>query len=117
MASCPIFWEPWCPFSEAYVPRLQQLHADRPDSSVQIVGLTFANAQSTGETFLELGLTGYPSAVALKDGHVVFEGHPDLITPAFLAGLEREIALPSGPWSIRLIPTIPSGNGSADSVR
>jgi len=116
--SIVIFWEPWCPFSEAYVPELQKLHADRPDSSVQFVGLTslsqdsteeqalgfiesagltFANAQSTGETFRELGFTGYPSAVALKGGHVVFKGHPDLITPAFLAGLEREIALPSGP--------------------
>jgi len=102
-----VFWEPWCPYTYAYVPQLQQLY-DTYGEQLQFVGmtsvnrgsseqmaldfidsneLTFRNARYDGQIFKDFGFTGYPAAVAIRDGQVVWKGHPNRITPAFLDGL------------------------------
>jgi len=102
-----IFWESWCPFCYQFAPRLQGLH-DTYGKQIQFVGLTslthdgtdeqalnfidtngltFRNGLYDGDAFSDLGFTGYPAAMAIKDGQIVWKGHPARITPSFLDGL------------------------------
>jgi thiol-disulfide isomerase/thioredoxin len=90
-----VFWEVWCGYCRREVPKLQALHTE--DNGVEVVGLTrmtkgvhedkvveFIEAQgvsypigvSTGELARALEVRGIPAAALVKDGIVVWRGHP-----------------------------------------
>jgi tetratricopeptide (TPR) repeat protein len=89
-----VFWEPWCPFSQLYVPGVQEIQS-RYEGSIEVLGLTGLTKNSTEEQAVEfiernrltfpnatndrrvisnLGYTGTPNAVVLKDGDIVWKG-------------------------------------------
>jgi tRNA A-37 threonylcarbamoyl transferase component Bud32/tetratricopeptide (TPR) repeat protein len=101
------FWESWCPYCQMYISRLQGLLSD-DESPLQVIGMTslnggmhqddaesfiernelgFPSAVYDGKVFDDLGFTGWPSAVALREGSIVWKGHPARISKAFLEGL------------------------------
>jgi thiol-disulfide isomerase/thioredoxin/serine/threonine-protein kinase RIO1 len=102
-----IFWEPWCPYCYQFAPRMQGLyeaygkqvqfvgltslsHDDTEEQALNFIdsnGLTFRNGLYDGEAFTDFGFMGYPGAMAIKNGQIVWKGHPARITPSFLEGL------------------------------
>ena len=102
-----VYWESWCPFSQIYLPGVQRLYS-RYEASVQVLGVTgqtkrtteeqsvdfiernqlsFPNAKAERSNLREIGFTGTPAVVALKDGTVVWRGHPTNVSEQFLDGL------------------------------
>jgi thiol-disulfide isomerase/thioredoxin len=101
-----VFWEVWCPHCKEEVPKLQQTYAEYAPKGLQMVGvtkmtkgvtedqvtafvhdqhLTYAIAKEGGAGTSEYyGVKGIPAAVVIKDGTVVWRGHPARITPAML---------------------------------
>jgi len=103
------FWESWCPYCQLYISKLDGL-LTKEDSSLQVIGMTslnygmqvddaesfierndlgFPSAVYDGKVFADLGFDGWPSAVAIHEGNIVWKGHPDKISRAFLEGLVR----------------------------
>jgi tRNA A-37 threonylcarbamoyl transferase component Bud32/thiol-disulfide isomerase/thioredoxin len=101
------FWESWCPYCQLALSKLEGLLTE-DGSPLQVIGMTslnggmneddaksfiernhldFPNAVYAGKIFDELGLTGYPTAVALHEGNIVWKGHPEGISKVFLEGL------------------------------
>jgi hypothetical protein len=88
------------------LPKLEALRGEQ-EGNLQLIGLTalygqekddaewfivrnklgFPNAIFEGDVFKDLGFTGIPMAVAVREGKVVWKGHPDGISEAFLEGL------------------------------
>jgi tetratricopeptide (TPR) repeat protein len=104
-----LFWESWCPYSQLYISRLNGLLAE-DESNLQVIGMTslsygrhedaaesfierndlgFPSAVYDGKVFEDLGLTGWPWAVAVHEGNIVWKGFPDEISRVFLEGLAR----------------------------
>ncbi len=103
------FWESWCPYCQLYLSRLDGLltedgfplqvigmtslnggmREDDAESFIQRNDLGFSSAIYDGKVFDDLGFDGVPAAVALYEGNVVWKGHPDRISKAFLEGLAR----------------------------
>lgn len=101
-----VFWEPWCPHSQAALPQLQQLHAALHDEGLDMLGLTRLTRDSTQEdamsliaeheiTFplaIEAGraasdhfrVGAVPAAVLLAQGEVLWRGHPATLTESML---------------------------------
>jgi non-specific serine/threonine protein kinase/serine/threonine-protein kinase len=106
-----LFWESWCPYCQLYLSRLESLRAGL-EPRLQVIGLTslfdgtreaadlfvernalsFPNAVYDGEVFRELGFEGWPSALALWEGKIVWRGNPSEITRSFLEGLAGQRA-------------------------
>ncbi|MFH1502737.1 MAG: protein kinase [Candidatus Eisenbacteria bacterium] len=105
-----LFWESWCPYSQLFLARLEHLRTD-VGSPLQVIGMTSLNEgrrEDDAESFIErndlhyphavydskvfddLGFTGWPSAMAVRDGNVVWKGYPWEISRAFLDGLVGE---------------------------
>ena len=103
------FWESWCPFCQLYISKLDRL-LTTDESSLQVIGMTslnggmreddaksfierndlgFPNAVYDGKVFDDLGFDGWPTAVALYEGNIVWKGHPVRISEAFLEGLAQ----------------------------
>lgn len=104
-----LFWESWCPYCQLYLSRLEGLRTE-DESPLQVLGVTslnggmreddaesfierndlgFPNAVCDGKVFDDLGFDGWPAAVALHEGNVVWKGNPSEISKAFLEGLVR----------------------------
>lgn len=98
-----VFWEVWCPHCVRELPRLRDL--DELDG-IEVVGLTrltrdategqvakfvaehdigYAIGRDTHGLFERFGFRGVPAAVAVRDGAVVWQGHPATLTDADLA--------------------------------
>jgi thioredoxin-like negative regulator of GroEL len=92
-----VFWEEWCPHCKREVPKLQSLYSGLKDDGLQVVGLTkitrsateekveaFINqsnvaypiAKENGELSRYFNVSGIPAAAVIKDGKVVWRGHP-----------------------------------------
>ncbi|MFT5686791.1 MAG: serine/threonine protein kinase/thiol-disulfide isomerase/thioredoxin [Myxococcota bacterium] len=94
-----IFWEQWCPHCKREVPALQEVYQTYSNRGLQIIGLTKITKDSTEEKVEEFisekGLTypiakeygggslseyfnvsGIPAAALIKDGEVIWRGHP-----------------------------------------
>jgi len=105
-----VFWESWCPYCQLYLSRLDAL-VTGDESPLQVIGMTslnggmreddaesfiernslgFPSAVCDGKVFEDLGFTGWPVAVAVRDGNIVWKGHPKGVSKAFLEGLARE---------------------------
>jgi thiol-disulfide isomerase/thioredoxin len=100
-----VFWELWCPHCRREVPRIQQLHDKFSPKGFQIVGLTkmtrgktekeimdflaeqkvnYPSAKENGDLSSYFAVSGIPAAVVLKDGKVVWRGHPARINDGMI---------------------------------
>jgi non-specific serine/threonine protein kinase/serine/threonine-protein kinase len=105
-----VWWEPWCPFSQKFVPKFEGFHRSSVDKPVRVIGLTslsrgtteeqardfvqrnefsFANARVDGSCFEKLGFLRVPSAAVVLNGQLVWSGHPEYVTNAFIDALVR----------------------------
>ena len=105
-ATLLVFWEEWCPHCRRELPNLQKVWQENKDKGLNLVGLTKLSRSSTDEKvngiIAEHGLTypigkeragamskhfsvsGVPAAAIVKDGHVVWRGHPARISEEVL---------------------------------
>ncbi len=103
-----VYWEPWCPYSQAFVPGVQSLYSTYEEGALQVVGLvslsqgatskqadwfiernhlSFPNAKVDGKVVRHFDGRAVPAALALHNGEVVWIGHPNMISRSFLDGL------------------------------
>jgi thiol-disulfide isomerase/thioredoxin len=96
-----VFWEEWCPHCRREVPKLQQIYETYKGKGLQLVGLTKVNRSSTDDsvkTFIAeskvtypiakedgslseyFGVSGVPAAAVVKNGKVIWRGHPVRLT-------------------------------------
>lgn len=109
-ATLLVFWEVWCPHCKREVPKLQATHDKYGPKGLNVIGLTkqsknitdtqvtdfMASANVTYPVAKEAagatspskyyGVSGVPAAAVLKDGKVVWRGHPGRITDAMIEG-------------------------------
>ena len=92
-----VFWEEWCPHCKREVPKMQSLYTDLKGEGLQVVGFTKCTRSSTPEkveSFIAekkieypvakedgtlsqyFNVSGIPAAAVIKDGKVVWRGHP-----------------------------------------
>ena len=100
-----VFWEEWCPHCKREVPKMQAYYNDLKGDGLQVVGLTkitrsstdekvssfiadkqitYPVAKETGELTQYFNVSGVPAAAVLKDGKVVWRGHPAQLNEAKL---------------------------------
>ncbi|MCB9766450.1 MAG: TlpA family protein disulfide reductase [Alphaproteobacteria bacterium] len=101
-----VFWEVWCPHCRREVPELQKL-AEKYQGRMDVVGLTkitksateekvtefikeqkvtYAIAKETGDASQEFAVSGIPAAAVVKDGKVVWRGHPGRLNEEMIDG-------------------------------
>jgi len=92
-----VFWEEWCPHCKREVPKLQELYAQYKADGLQMVGLTkitrgstdekvsafisdksvsYPIAKEDGSLSRHFNVSGIPAAAVVKDGKIVWRGHP-----------------------------------------
>ena len=98
-ATLMVFWETWCPHCRREVPKVQATWEKYGDKGLNLVALTKLTKSSTAEkvdAFIEennltypiakekdgslsqrFGVRGIPAAAVVKDGKVVWRGHPN----------------------------------------
>lgn len=102
-----VFWEVWCPHCKREVPKFQEIHEKYKDQGLEVVGLTRLTRSSTEEgvrEFIKQQHVGYPiakengtassyfnvsaipAAAVIKDGKVVWRGHPAGLSETMLEG-------------------------------
>ncbi|MFT7519720.1 MAG: thiol-disulfide isomerase/thioredoxin [Kiritimatiellia bacterium] len=100
-ATIVVFWEVWCPHCKREVPELQVTYDKFKDAGLNVVGLTQLSNDTTEEqvkAFLAenkvsypmakinqdlpsfFKVQGVPAAAVVKDGKIVWRGHPDGLT-------------------------------------
>ncbi len=105
-----IFWESWCPFSQRQVPAFERSSRPFRDRGLTLVGfsqadepegdqrladfirdkeLSFPLAKVTKDPWIYFDIEGVPSAAAIKDGRIVFEGSLSLVTDEFMETLTK----------------------------
>jgi thiol-disulfide isomerase/thioredoxin len=96
-----VFWEIWCPHCKREVPNLQKTYDEYNKKGLQMVGLTKLSRSATKEkvvSFLtesnvtypvakeggalssHFNVSGIPAAAVVKDGKIVWRGHPARLT-------------------------------------
>jgi thiol-disulfide isomerase/thioredoxin len=96
-----VFWEEWCPHCKREVPKMQDIYTRYKPKGLQVVGLTKVTRSSTDESVMEFcraqkvmypiaketgtvsryfNVSGIPAAAAVKDGKVIWRGHPATLT-------------------------------------
>ncbi|MEN0067256.1 MAG: TlpA disulfide reductase family protein [Myxococcota bacterium] len=105
-ATLYVFWEAWCPHCRREVPRLSETYDRFRDKGLGLVGLTEMTRDVSPEdvaTFIEdndvtypiakekaqalskqYGIRGIPAAAMVRDGKVVWRGHPATLTDALI---------------------------------
>jgi thiol-disulfide isomerase/thioredoxin len=92
-----VFWEAWCPHCRDEVPKLEKLWDEYRGKGLQVVGVTritqsatedsvkefiagsgvsYPMAKETGELATYFDVKGIPAVAMVKDGKVVWRGHP-----------------------------------------
>lgn len=100
-----VFWETWCPHCRKAMPVLQTTYEKYKGQGLGVVGFTklsrgstdqavkdfvnknnigFAMAKETGSLSTYFGVNGIPSAAVIKDGIVIWSGHPAAINDGML---------------------------------
>ncbi len=102
-----VFWEVWCPHCRREVPKMEDLHT-RYDGKMQVVGLTkitksateqkvldfireqkvtYPVAKESGQLSQYFNVSGIPAAAIVKDGKIVWRGHPGVLSDGMIEGL------------------------------
>jgi thiol-disulfide isomerase/thioredoxin len=105
-ATLVVFWEVWCPHCKREVPKLEATYEKYKGKGLQVVGLTkitkssteekvqefittekvsYPMAKETGEMSDYFAVSGIPAAAVIKDGKVVWRGHPGRLTDDMIA--------------------------------
>ena len=92
-----VFWEVWCPHCQREVPNLQAMYEKLHPQGLKVVGLTkitksateqgvtdflkeknvtYPIAKEDGSLSEHFGVSGIPAAAVVKDGKVIWRGHP-----------------------------------------
>ncbi|GDX79081.1 hypothetical protein LBMAG42_08920 [Deltaproteobacteria bacterium] len=101
-----VFWEVWCPHCKKEIPELAAREADLKKKGVQVLAFTKVTKSATDETvaaFLKenkvkfpvakekegsmskgFNVSGIPAAALVKDGKVIWRGHPGRLDDATL---------------------------------
>jgi thiol-disulfide isomerase/thioredoxin len=100
-----VFWEEWCPHCRREVPKLQQVYDNLKGNGLQVVGLTkltrnvtdekaqsflteqkvsYPVAKEDGTLSTYFGVSGIPAAAVVKNGKVIWRGHPAMLDEAKL---------------------------------
>lgn len=98
-----VFWEVWCPHCKKEMPELVELYNARNKQGLKILGLTRLTKSSTEEKVQKFvqdnelnypvakengkiapmfNVSGIPAAAVVKDGEIIWRGHPNGITDA-----------------------------------
>jgi peroxiredoxin len=107
-ATLYVFWEVWCPHCRKEVPRLSETYEKFKGQGLGMVGLTKMTRDITEEQVTEFiaenkvtypiakeqgtemssayGIRGIPAAAVVKDGKVVWRGHPAKLTDDMIQG-------------------------------
>lgn len=108
-ATLLVFWEVWCPHCKREVPKLQATYTKYHDQGLNLVGVTKVTRSATDEkvqAFIDendltypvakekgdnlstyFGVRGVPAAAIVKEGKVVWRGHPGRLTDAMIEKL------------------------------
>jgi thiol-disulfide isomerase/thioredoxin len=102
-----VFWEEWCPHCKREVPKLKDTYAKYGDDGLRILALTritktstdaavtqfiaangldFPIAKERGDLSAYFGVSGIPAAAVVKDGQIIWRGHPGVLTDAMIEG-------------------------------
>jgi thiol-disulfide isomerase/thioredoxin/uncharacterized small protein (DUF1192 family) len=102
-----VFWETWCPHCKREVPKVEKIYTDLKGKGLQVIGVTKVNKSSTddkvaefitanklsypmakenGELSTYFGVAGVPAAAVVKDGKIIWRGHPASVTLQMLEG-------------------------------
>ena len=103
-----VFWEQWCPHCREEMPQMQAL-SEKMKGKLNIVGMTKVTKKATDELVMQFiaenkitfpigkekggslsqafAVTGIPAAAIVKDGKIIWRGHPNKLTDEFLAKL------------------------------
>ena len=102
-----VFWETWCPHCQREVPKLQAIYDSLKGDGLKVVGLTkinksateqkvadfikeknmsYAIAKEDGSASQHFGVSGVPAAAVIKNGKVVWRGHPARLSETQLKG-------------------------------
>lgn len=105
-ATLLVFWESWCPHCKREVPKMSEEQAKYKAKGIQIIGLTKVTKSSTDEKVAEFikenkvtypiakekdgsmseafAVSGIPAAALVKDGKVIWRGHPGRLNDEML---------------------------------
>jgi len=104
-ATLVVFWEAWCPHCRDEVPKIAQLWERYKGKGLQVLGVTritqtateesvkaflaeskvaYPMAKETGDLATYFDVKGIPAAALVKDGKVVWRGHPIRLTDQLL---------------------------------
>ena len=100
-----VFWEVWCPHCKREVPNIQKTFDTYSPKGLQVVGLTkltrgkskeeamaflkeknvsYPIAKEDGKLSSHFNVSGIPAAAVVKDGTIVWRGHPARLTDKML---------------------------------
>ncbi len=104
-----VFWETWCPHCQREVPKLEETYTKFKSKGLNVVAFTKVNKSSTDEKVTEFikehkltfpvgkekdasmsnrfGVQGIPAAAVVKNGKVIWRGHPARLDDAKLESL------------------------------
>lgn len=107
-ATLYVFWEVWCPHCKREVPKLSETYTKFGSKGLKMVGLTkqtrdvteqqvtdfirdqkvnYPIAKEQGDALSQAyGVRGIPAAAVVKNGKVVWRGHPAKITDQMIEG-------------------------------
>jgi thiol-disulfide isomerase/thioredoxin len=98
-----VFWEVWCQYCRQEVPKVQAMYSNLKEEGLQVVGLMQINKNTTEAQVLEFmaqqdiaypvakedgslsahfNVSGIPAAALVKEGKVVWRGHPARLSEA-----------------------------------
>jgi len=103
-----VFWEVWCPHCKREVPKIEATHNAYRAKGLQVIGLTKQTKNITDDQVQEFitskgvtypmgresggamsrsfAIAGIPAAAMVKDGKVVWRGHPGRLTNEMIEG-------------------------------
>jgi thiol-disulfide isomerase/thioredoxin len=100
-----VFWEEWCPHCKREVPKMQATYDkfsanglnvvaltkitksstdEKVTQFIQTNGLQFPIAKERGDLSQYFGVSGIPAAAVVKDGQIIWRGHPNAINDALI---------------------------------
>ena len=106
-ATLVVFWEVWCPHCRREVPNVQKTYEKYKDQGLNLVAvtkitktatnekvqefidensLTYPMAKENGKLSERFGVRGIPAAAVVKDGKIVWRGHPAKLNDGMLEG-------------------------------